>query len=140
MKLAKKDIRHLDWIYERMKYAHNENTNLDYMIAFRRIIDGLYKEYADYHKPQTDLPAPNTVMWWLCRIADPEIRRRAVSNCLEWGLMQNERCPNIGESIGAGFMWGRTKEGVGYWDRFSLSEIPLLSEPDFTEYNELKKK
>ena len=36
-----KDIKHLEWVYERMKYAHNENENYDYMIRFREILEAL---------------------------------------------------------------------------------------------------
>lgn len=35
-----KDIKHLEWIYERMmKFVHNEN--FDYMIRFREILEVL---------------------------------------------------------------------------------------------------
>lgn len=36
-----KDIKHLEWMYERMKYVHNENENYDYMIKFREILEAL---------------------------------------------------------------------------------------------------
>lgn len=36
-----KDIKHLEWVYERMKYVHNENENYDYMIRFRDILEAL---------------------------------------------------------------------------------------------------
>lgn len=36
-----KDIKHLEWLYERMKYLHNENENYDYMIRFREILEAL---------------------------------------------------------------------------------------------------
>lgn len=36
-----KDIKHLEWVYERMKYVHNENENNDYMIRFRKILEAL---------------------------------------------------------------------------------------------------
>ena len=36
-----KDIKHLEWVYERMKYVHNENDNYDYMIRFREILEAL---------------------------------------------------------------------------------------------------
>lgn len=36
-----KDITHLEWVYERMKFVHNENPHVDYMIKFRKIIDEL---------------------------------------------------------------------------------------------------
>ncbi len=36
-----KDIKHLEWVYERMKYVHNENENYDYMIRFREILEVL---------------------------------------------------------------------------------------------------
>lgn len=36
-----KDIKHLEWVYERMKYVHNENENYDYMIRFREILEAL---------------------------------------------------------------------------------------------------
>ena len=36
-----KDIKHLEWVYERMKYVHNENENYDYMIRFRDVLEAL---------------------------------------------------------------------------------------------------
>lgn len=36
-----KDIKHLEWVYERMKYVHNENEESDYMIRFREILEAL---------------------------------------------------------------------------------------------------
>lgn len=36
-----KDIKHLEWVYERMKFVHNENENYDYMIRFREILEAL---------------------------------------------------------------------------------------------------
>lgn len=36
-----KDIKHLEWVYERMKCVHNENENYDYMIRFREILEAL---------------------------------------------------------------------------------------------------
>lgn len=36
-----RDIKHLEWVYERMKYVHNENENYDYMIRFREILEAL---------------------------------------------------------------------------------------------------
>lgn len=36
-----KDIKHLEWLYERMKFVHNENENYDYMIKFREILEAL---------------------------------------------------------------------------------------------------
>lgn len=138
MKLAKKDIRHLEWIYDRMKSVHNENENFDYMLAFRRIIDGLYKEYEDYHTPQQpDLPAENTVMWWLCRIADDEVRRKAVVNAIEWGYqgLVNE----FRDAMWAAFLWQNTEEGYEFWDKVDQEQSPLLPSPEWKEYLELRK-
>jgi hypothetical protein len=39
--MSDKDIKHLEWVYERMKFVHNENENLDYMIRFREILASL---------------------------------------------------------------------------------------------------
>jgi hypothetical protein len=36
-----KDIKHLKWVYERMKYVHNEKEEHDYMIRFREILEAL---------------------------------------------------------------------------------------------------
>lgn len=35
------DIKHLEWIYKRMRDGYNENENYDYMIKFREIINKL---------------------------------------------------------------------------------------------------
>ena len=37
--MNQKDINHLEWVYERMQFVHNENPNLDYMKRFREIIE-----------------------------------------------------------------------------------------------------
>lgn len=34
-----KDIKHLEFIYERMKNVHVESPNCDYMIMFREILE-----------------------------------------------------------------------------------------------------
>ena len=39
--MKERDIKHLEWVYERMKYVHNENENYDYMIRFREILEVL---------------------------------------------------------------------------------------------------
>lgn len=40
--LDSKDVQHLQWVYARLKNVHNEDENLDYMLALKRIIE---KEY-----------------------------------------------------------------------------------------------
>jgi hypothetical protein len=52
--MKNEDIKHLEWLYERMSQVHNENKNYDYMVRFRGIIDNLkgsiqqeLKEFAD---------------------------------------------------------------------------------------------
>jgi len=42
-----KDITHLEWVYKRMKYVHDENENYDYMIRFREIIETLRHDFND---------------------------------------------------------------------------------------------
>lgn len=39
--MNKDDIKHLDWVYLRMKHVHGEDENLDYMIKFKKILDKL---------------------------------------------------------------------------------------------------
>jgi hypothetical protein len=39
--LNEKDINHLQWIYDRLINVHNENKNVDYMLAFNRILSKL---------------------------------------------------------------------------------------------------
>jgi len=36
---SEKDIKHLQWIYDRMVNVHGENENYDYMIKFKEIIE-----------------------------------------------------------------------------------------------------
>jgi hypothetical protein len=43
IKICRDDIRHLEFIYQRMNKIHNENENLDYMIKFNSIIKDLHK-------------------------------------------------------------------------------------------------
>lgn len=45
-----KDINHLKWVYDRMKFVHNENEDYDYMIRFSEIIYSLQKSII---KPKT---------------------------------------------------------------------------------------
>lgn len=35
------DHDHLNWIYERMKFVHGENENVDYMLKFKEILNQL---------------------------------------------------------------------------------------------------
>ncbi len=73
--MGDKDISHLEWIYERMKYIHNENEDYDYMIRFREILKALRSSLvtlkeetttnekpvlpAGYISVETDLPPLN---------------------------------------------------------------------------------
>lgn len=41
--MKNKDIKHLEWVYKRMKFVHNENENYDYMIRFREILEVLHQ-------------------------------------------------------------------------------------------------
>lgn len=41
--MKEKDIKHLEWLYERMKFVHGENEYYDYMIRFREILKALRK-------------------------------------------------------------------------------------------------
>lgn len=89
----------------------------------------------------TDLPAPNTVMWWLCRIADPEIRRKAVGNCIAddfESIRAHKIETDVNEAIYSAWLW--SIEDGEYWLGIAKSEIPLLPTPDFKEYLELKSK
>ena len=51
--ITKNDLKHLDWIYLRLKHVHNENENLDYMIKFKSIIDSMDVEddYLEEYNP-----------------------------------------------------------------------------------------
>jgi hypothetical protein len=40
---SEEDIKHLQWIYDRMVNVHGENENYDYMIKFKEIIEQLKK-------------------------------------------------------------------------------------------------
>jgi hypothetical protein len=40
-----KDIKHLEWVYERMKCVHNEDERYSYMIRFREINEALRKDH-----------------------------------------------------------------------------------------------
>ena len=35
---------HLNWLFDRLVEVHNENPNYDYMIRFRKIIEGIENE------------------------------------------------------------------------------------------------
>jgi len=39
--MKEKDIKHLEWLYDRMRYKNGEHSNYDYMIRFREILDAL---------------------------------------------------------------------------------------------------
>lgn len=51
MRITNKDIKHLEWVYERMKFVHNENENYDYMIRFREILDALNQTPVSENEP-----------------------------------------------------------------------------------------
>jgi len=40
---SEKDIKHLQWVYDRMVNVHGENKDYDYMIKFKEIIEQLKK-------------------------------------------------------------------------------------------------
>lgn len=42
--MTKKEINHLEWVYDRMLYVHRENENVDYMIRLKQIVDSFGKE------------------------------------------------------------------------------------------------
>jgi len=53
--LNESDIKHLKWMYGRMRTAHNEPPNIDYMLRFRKILNKLdltsaMKQQADTQK------------------------------------------------------------------------------------------
>lgn len=35
------EVKHIEWIYYRMVFKHQENPNFDYMIKFREILEKL---------------------------------------------------------------------------------------------------
>ena len=37
--MTKDEIKHINWMYNRLTCVHKENPNLDYMIKFKEIID-----------------------------------------------------------------------------------------------------
>lgn len=69
-----KDIKHLEWVYERMKYVHNENENYDYMIRFRDILEALRQPPVsgsllplDVHNKARELSAGEFIDWWFTK-------------------------------------------------------------------------
>jgi hypothetical protein len=41
--INEKDVKHLQWLYDRMANVHGENKDYDYMIKFKEIIEQLKK-------------------------------------------------------------------------------------------------
>ena len=41
--INEKDVKHLQWLYDRMVNVHGENKDYDYMIKFKEIIEQLKK-------------------------------------------------------------------------------------------------
>ena len=37
--MTKEEIKHINWMYNRLTSVHKENPNLDYMMRFKEIID-----------------------------------------------------------------------------------------------------
>ncbi|QQV90427.1 hypothetical protein Harreka1_20 [Olleya phage Harreka_1] len=37
--MTKEEIKHINWMYNRLTSVHKENPNVDYMIRFKEIID-----------------------------------------------------------------------------------------------------
>ena len=41
---SEKELNHIEWIYNRMVFKHNENPNYDYMIKFKSLIEQFKKK------------------------------------------------------------------------------------------------
>jgi hypothetical protein len=41
---SEEDLKHLEWIYDRIVNVHNENPNYDYMLKFKSIIEQFKKK------------------------------------------------------------------------------------------------
>ncbi len=37
--MTKEEVKHINWMYNRLISVHNENPNYDYMLKFKEIID-----------------------------------------------------------------------------------------------------
>lgn len=37
--MTKEEVKHINWMYNRLTSVHNENPNYDYMLKFKEIID-----------------------------------------------------------------------------------------------------
>jgi hypothetical protein len=80
-----KDIKHLEWVYERMKCVHNENENYDYMIRFREILEALRKQDVVGRSEQFSCPFPETKGCDRHKIDDEEGRWEFCNTCKrEW--------------------------------------------------------
>lgn len=80
-------------------------------------------------------PKKNTVLWWLLRIEDKELRERAVRAC----VLPDFECSDFESAIAIMCGWSDTEqydEGVDFWDKICNQAtdnlIPLLAEP-YTE-------
>jgi hypothetical protein len=49
VKLTKKEVEHLQWIYNRLNFVYDESDGEDYMIEFRRIIYKIRNNQKDDH-------------------------------------------------------------------------------------------
>ena len=77
-------------------------------------------------------PKKDTVLWWLNRIADEDLRHRAVSQCTDHAN-SNELVYSLGQAIPFMDNWDNTLEGAEFWADKSIEArdgfIELLPEP-----------
>jgi hypothetical protein len=89
---------------------------------------------------QPDLPAENTVMWWLCRITDDEVRRKAVLARINhsFNVPKPEYHIDFEDALDNGINWSSTGE-YSYWQNLHINNPELLPTPEWKEYLELRK-
>jgi len=68
-----------------------------------------------------------TVEQWLQRIADPVVRESALR---QMNVDRLDEVESIDDAIEKFAIWGRTKEGYGYWDNLCCNPPALLPLPE----------
>lgn len=113
------DLKHLEWLYERMKNVHGENEHCDFMIKFREILEALRKQsFSD------DLPD-------FLYESDGEIKIGYHSDTVvtdEWNKWKKEnqfKKAMTGEQINEVFEWLKT------WPQIRNTAIPLKFREEF---------
>ena len=77
--MTKDEIKHINWMYNRLTSVHKENPNLDYMIKFKEIID---QQLTIPVVSDTLILTPNDVELFFNEIMNPKEANEALKKAM----------------------------------------------------------